>query len=419
MNVMLASIQWAMFIVAGSIVAPLTIGFAYHLPLGEIGSLLQRCLFVIGIGSFIQIVRGHKLPIVEGPAGLWWGVFLIFGNFASSLHINEYEILQSLEMGLLISGLFLLILGFFHRIEKMKSIFTPMVTGTYLFLLMIQLSGPLIKGILGIDYLKPYIDYKVALGSLLTLGITVLLGKSSYPKVRSFSILYGMIFGWILFKILGIIKPLSIEFDQGFSAPSLFYWGPPKMDIGIVIISIITALLLLSNLIASMEVVKRSLGDLSVLDYNRAGWVMGINQILAGIFSTLGFVPVTTSAGFIITTKIKEKLPFIIGSMIVVFISFFPPITLFFSSIPTPVGYAVTFLPFSNLIVMALREYEKMKGEDERFIAAVSIIVGVGAMFISSESLKYLPRFLAPLFNNGLMMGVITSMVLQEINKKS
>src|SRR5699024_12044319 len=55
-----------------------------------------------------------------------------------------------------------------------------------------------------------------------------------------------------------------------------------------------------------------------------AGIVSGINQILAGLFSTVGSVPISGTASFIESTKQFLRLPFIIGSLLVVIVSFFP-----------------------------------------------------------------------------------------------
>lgn len=415
MKVVFASIQWAIFILANSVVAPISVGAVFHLNPGEIASLLQRCLFVLGAGSLIQVLFGHKLPIPEGPAGLWWGVFLIFGNFAISMNLDPHLILRNIEMGLLLSGFLFIIMGLFKAIDKIKQIFTPIVTGTYLFLLVAQLSASFIKGIMGVGYLSNNVDAKVAIPAIVTLIVTATLSMSRKPIIRSFSILYGIVFGWILFWILNITKPILNSDVVFFSIPEIFAFGMPKIDGGIILTSIITALLLLSNLIASVEVVKKVSESKEEPNYNKASFFMGINQILAGVFSSVGFVPVSSAAGFITTTKIKDKLPFIGGALLILIISFFPPVTLFFASLPVPVGYATIFLAFSNLIVMALKEYSTVLDDSSRLsIIGCSLMIGIGSMFVPVEALKTVPKFLTSVLNNGLILGVITCIILEQ-----
>ncbi len=415
MKSVLASIQWAVFILAGSIVAPIAVGDAFQLPIVEIAGLLQRSFFVIGIGSLIQGLWGHKLPIAEGPAGLWWGVFMVFAGFSVAMQLDTYETLQTLQMGLLISGALFIFMGIFGLINKIRVIFTPMVTGIYLFLLVAQLSAPFIKGIMGVGYLTPNIDGKVFFPALAILIFTILLSKSPYPMIRSYSILYGIVVGWILFKVLGIVKPIDMEASSIIALPKLLEWGTPKLEVGIIITSIITALLLLSNLIASIEVVKKQVDNQEKVNNDKAGVFMGVNQILAGLFSTIGFVPLSTSAGFISTTRLKEKGSFIIGSLLILLISLFPPITLFFASLPPPVGYATTFLAFSNLIIIAFNEFSNITHDSSKVqILAISLMIGLGAMFVPSTALKNVPSFLISIVNNGLILGVITCILLEQ-----
>lgn len=414
------SFQWSIFILAASIVGPLSVGAAFNLNQVEIAALMQRAFFVLGLGTLIQVYFGHKLLIPEGPAGLWWGVFLIFAGLSSTMNIDKYSTLRSLEMGLILGGVLFIILAISGLMNKIKKIFTPLVTGTYLLLLMAQLSGSFVKGILGIGYLREDVDPKVAVLSIITLIITGIFSKSKNANLRSFSILYGIFIGWILFYIFGVTKKTSYDAVKLFSVPKVLAFGVPEFQLSVVLVSLITALLLLSNLIASVEIIKKVMNDKEEANFNRSGFVMGINHIIAGMFSTVGFVPVSSSAAFIETTGIKEKRPFILGSLIILLMSFFPIITVFFASLPVPVGYATVFIAFASLIGLAIKEYMSA-GLDENnlFIISVSLFIGMGSMFIPSSALKQLPSFLLSILNNGLILGVLACIFIEQaLNKK-
>jgi len=414
MKSVLASIQWMIFILASSIVAPIAIGDAFQLSTFEIAGFLQRSLFVIGVGSLLQTLFGHKLPLAEGAAGLWWGVFLVLAGFGASMNIENYEILQSIEMGLIISGCLFIVMGAFGLVDKIKKIFTPMVTGIYLFLLVAQLSSSFLKGIMGIGYLAPDLDVKVFLSSLAVLILTVLFSKSRYTFIRSYSILYGVIIGWILFLILGITKPVDVTAAANIiELPEILPWGIPKFDAGVVLTSVVTTLLLLSNLIASIEVVRKQL-DYPEVNNNRAGFVMGINHILTGLFSSVGIVPLSISGGFIAATRLKKRNAFIVGSALIILISLFPSVTMFFASLPSPVGYAATFVAFSNILIMAFNELSSINDSSRKQILAVSLMFGIGSMFIPSAAFKYVPGFLISVLNNGMIVGVIICILLEQ-----
>ena len=196
--------------------------------------------------------------------------------------------------------------------------------------------------------------------------------------------------------------------------PEIFVWGLPKFDFGIVLTSVFTSLLLLSNLIASMEVVDRVVEQKEKLNYNRAGFIMGCNQMLSAVFSTVGFVPVSLAAGFIKTTNIREKRPFIIGSALILGISFFPIITMFFASLPTPVGYAAIFIFFQYGRIGFKRICFSGPTETNLLIIGISLLVGIGSMFVPAEALEELPGFLMTLLNNGLILGVLACIFIEQ-----
>ncbi|MED4877460.1 purine/pyrimidine permease [Anoxybacillus geothermalis] len=218
MKLTFSSIQWFIFILAGSVVAPLAIGEAFGLSLREIAGFVQRTFFVIGFVSIIQSVFGHRMPIAEGPAVLWWGVFLVFLGL-NGTNDGTDDVLQSIELGLTISGLLFILLSVFNIIQYVKNLFTPIVTGTYFILLVAQISGSFVKGILGVDYKGPGIDWRVSVTAIFTAVITILFSKSRLKWVSSYSVLFGMLIGWGLFSLFKLTEPHEFELDKMDSNP--------------------------------------------------------------------------------------------------------------------------------------------------------------------------------------------------------
>lgn len=73
-EIVFSTIQWLAFILAGSLVAPLAVGNALHLPPADIAMFMQRTFLLIGVSALLQTLFGHKLPMMEGPAACG-GVF--------------------------------------------------------------------------------------------------------------------------------------------------------------------------------------------------------------------------------------------------------------------------------------------------------------------------------------------------------
>jgi len=406
------------FMLAGSIVAPLAIGTAFQLAPAEIAGLMQRTFFIVGLASLLQVLFGHKLPAVEGPAGLWWGIFIVYAGLVSANVLSVSDGLAQLQLGMMISGLLFVILGILRWMDRMKRLFTPLVVGTYLLLLVAQLSGSFIQGMLGVGYLADRVDLKVAIPALSIFVLAIILSRSSLKILRNYSVLISLFVGWLLFIALGIDQPTNIT-AQFFSIPQLLAWGSPQFSSGMMLTSVFIGLLLLANMIASTSVVEKVLLDqnehVKKVNYNRTSLVMGVNTSLAGLFSAIGCVPISASAGFMLTTKIVSRLPFIIAAILMTASSFFPVVTSVLASIPMPVGYATIFVSFAGMIGIGLKEYQSLAlNEKQLFIIGISLMVGLGSLFVPAETIVSLPAILQTVVNNGLVLGTVTCIVLEQ-----
>lgn len=140
MRLFLSGLQWMMFMIAGAIAAPIAIADVYNLTSIETAELIQSTIIALGIAGFLQGIIGHKLPIHEGPAGLWWSIFTIYASMVGILYTSNIDALQALSGGMIISGVLFILLSAFKLIEKISNLFTPTITFIYLLLLILQLS---------------------------------------------------------------------------------------------------------------------------------------------------------------------------------------------------------------------------------------------------------------------------------------
>ncbi|WP_052350689.1 purine/pyrimidine permease [Paenibacillus gorillae] len=414
MRTLLDSLQWAFFLLTGGLVAPIVVAAAFQLSDAETISLLQRTLAVIGVSSLLQVTLGHKLPILEGPAGVWWGVFILLAaNLTPGA--SGAELLRQMEMGLLLGGVIILLLSAFQVIRYLKKLFTPVVTGTYLLLLIFQFSSPIVKGILGVGYKDPYIHASIAAPAIATLLLTFLCGRSKTAWLRNYSALIGIAAGYGLFLLLGHIPALPKLPDTAILIPQLFAWGAPLFDSGITLTTLVITLPLLINMIAAIVVMEKTIGLEPADRYRRSGIVMGINQVLSGAFSAVGCVSNSHTAGFVASTRMTKRLPFIIGCLLLIVAGFFPFLTAALASVPVPVAFAVIFYSFAHLLSAGLKELGAiLQNEKKLTIVAFSLFAGVGSMFIPAASLAVLPDVLKPILNNGLVVGVLASILLEQ-----
>ncbi|MFD0589456.1 purine/pyrimidine permease [Paenibacillus sp. GCM10027627] len=414
MRTLLDSLQWAFFLLTGGLVAPIVVAAAFHLSDAETITLLQRTLTVIGISSLLQITLGHKLPILEGPAGVWWGVFILLASNLTTAE-SDAELLRQMEMGLLLSGAVILLLSAFRIIGHLRKLFTPVVTGTYLLLLIFQFSSPIVKGILGVGYRDGFIHASIAIPALATLLLTFICGRSKKALLRNYSALIGIAVGYGLFLLNGLIPALPKLPDSAILIPEIFAWGAPLFDTGISLTTLVIVLPLLINMIAAVVIMEKTIGQEPQDRFRRSGIVMGINQMLSGAFSAVGCVSNSHTAGFVASTRMTKKLPFIIGCLLLIVAGFIPLLTAALASVPVPVAFAVIFYSFAHLLSAGLKELASILHDEKKLtVVAISLFAGVGSMFIPASSLAQVPDVLKPILNNGLVVGVLTSIVFEQ-----
>lgn len=122
-----SSVQWLFFIFANTVMVPISVANAFHLPHETMAMMLKVSLVFTGLGCILQGWKGHRYPLMEGHSGLIWGLILNLGLSASSLGMSYSSIGGGVTTGLLLASLVTIILAAFNGISLLQSIFSPMV----------------------------------------------------------------------------------------------------------------------------------------------------------------------------------------------------------------------------------------------------------------------------------------------------
>ncbi|MCP1562392.1 MULTISPECIES: purine/pyrimidine permease [Bacillus] len=421
MKLILGGLQWTAFMIAAAIVVPVAIAQSFHLNHADSAALIQSTFFVLGVAAVIQCLQGHRLPINESPAGLWWGVYTIYGGLTGTVFATFGETLRALQGALLLSAVFFFLFSLFKVIERLAVLFTPVVTGVYLLLLVMQLSQPIVKGLLGIGYLKNSVDGLVFGLAMVVTAAMFIMSRSNVTFLRQYAILLSLAGGWILFAVFGAAKPIQIP-DRVIQLPSLFPFGKPVFDSGLIITSLFITVLLIVNMLASIRVVEAAVkkfgGTVGKRRERPAGFAASISHLLSGLSGGIAPVPISGAAGFIETTKLPSKKPFLLGSVFVMIISMIPLFMNAFASLPSPVGFAVNFVVFSTMAGLAFTEfdsYEKAEQKRIRSIIGLALLTGVGVMFVPESALSGMHPILISLLSNGLVLGTLLAIAIDRI----
>ncbi|TCP63540.1 purine/pyrimidine permease [Baia soyae] len=416
----MGSVQWLVFLLANALALPVVIGNVFHLSHVEVAELMQRTFFIVGLSSLLQGWLGHRLPLLDGPAGIWLGVFIGVGGLASAQGSDLKVTLQSLEFAMIVSGLILIVTGWIGWFQKLLFVFTPLVTGSYLMVLAIQLSGTFLQGALGINKNQPVPH---VLESIVSISVVILVfSLSTWGKgwLKSFAVLIGIVFGWGAFTFIGYHSDAP-SINGWFQLPTPFAWGMPIWSGSMIITGILVSLVLMSNTVASINVVQKTISETTTSSskvLNRAGLMGGVTNLLSSVFSTVGMVPLSVAAGFIRMTGQKERRPFLIACGALALFSFFPIITGFLAQLPGPIAYATLLAAFPTMFGLGLNTVLQEPLDARRMtILGIVISVAVGIMALPEKFFQVMPTIVQNIVGNGLLVGMILSILLELVWK--
>lgn len=415
---LLETIQWFVFLLANAVALPIVIGSIYQLDYIETAGLIQRTFFTVGIASMLQGLFGHRLPIMEIPAGIWVSIFTVMAMTGAEAGGSYTGTLQALEMTMIMTGGFLFLFGAFKVSQKILPIFTPLVTGAFFLFLTVQLSGTLLKGMLGLQGDSGTIQGTTAVLAFLTFFIV--LGLSTFARgwLSSYAVFIGIVIGWVIHRLILGGQMREAEMPV-FSVPELFAFGLPTLEWSLLPMAFITAVISISNIVASITAVKQTVGEgkeNNGVQVDRGTMFSGINTMIAGGMATVANVPGATSAGFIAITGQKRKNPFIYAAILLLFTAFFPPVTRVISSIPSSVANAALMATFVQLVGIAINNFT-LEPLDSRKITIVGIayLFGMGTMFLPAEVFSAMPALVQNLMSNGLLVGTALVIAMEQL----
>lgn len=421
-NKYLSVFQWFIYLLANSIALPIVIGNVFQLSVTEISDLMQRTFFIVGLSSFIQGKFGHKYPIVDGPAGSWVSIFVIFASIGTQQGLTLEETLRTLEWGLIVAGLLLLLLGITKWVQHLLFLFSPIVTGTFLFILAIQLSAVFLKGMVLKDSDTGQIDVVSFILAIFTFFFIIVLSSKAKGWLKNYAILLGILVGWTAFLISGKgNQSVSIFSTDIIKIPEVFPWGLPIITGSVLVTVILFTFLLISNTFAAItaaeEAIPNNKGQFRDR-LNRGTCIGGVSHLFSAVFSTIAVVPLPATSGFVRLTKQYRMVPFLFACGLMVIISLFPSVVGLLASLPLPVASAALLATLIEMLGIAIRSLTKQPLNNRNItIIGTALLFGVGIMFLPDDIFNGLPYIIQHIGKNGLLIGTLLSILFEQLWK--
>lgn len=415
-NIVLA-LQHVIFFVASAVVMPVVVGYALGLSQMEVAETLQRTFFLCGVVSILQTALGHRYPIIDGPAGLWSGLLILMAGTVVSLGKSAEILRTDLEAGMIVGGAVIILLVILGLMNKLIKLFTPLINGVLILLMVLQISPSIVKGMTGITADHAVIDWKSCVVFFFTMFLILFLNMFAGGFIKSIATFIGVLAGWILAYFMGITAKTDLMAGGILSVPKIFAWGRPTFDLGITATCVIAAFVLLSMTFASINGMSEVVGDtVDNKRVNRAIGIHGFATVLAGIFPTIAFMPYVSSTGIVKMTGVAARKPFYLASVLMILMGMIAPFGAFFSGIPNAVGYAALIMIYALIMGQGFNELRKVEFTNrENFIVGISMLIGMGVMFLPSEAFSAMPQVAGYILSNGLIDGMIMAFLLEHV----
>jgi xanthine/uracil permease len=410
-----SSVQWLIFIFANTVVVPISIGTVFEVPQDTIGMMLRCSLILTGVACMFQGWIGHRMPIMEGHSGLLWGVILNLGLTASSMGMSLSTIGGGITTGILLACAFTIVLAACNGLSLFQSLFSPMVMSVYLFLLTFQLIFIFFKGMFPLTK-DGVLDIPLSLLSIGIVILVVIIKLKGSKSISNFSILIGLMIGWILHDLLfmdasqGAIEASSMSF-------TFFPIGEPNLEFGIIGVTFFAVVINLSNTFASIEAAGKLINkETPKHRFRNSIYVTSVFTAIGSGFGLVPYTPFTSSIGFLQSTRIFHSKPFLIGGGLLTTIGLVPIFGSFLATMPISVGNAVLFVAYLQLFGTAFSSLNgKTFNSNTIFRLAAPVLVGISIMNISPTVFSDIPLYIQPFISNGLIIGVLLSVTLEKL----
>ena len=367
----------------------------------------QKLFAVMGIAGFVQVVWGHRLPIVVGPAAV-----LLVGVMASLAASAEVSAIYS---SIAIGGVLITLLTIGGLMRYVQRIFTPRIVVVILMLIATTLA-PTIKNLV----FPAHASHNEHLFGLLfaVVGVVLMVVANRNLKGVAKSLVIPMAL------VVGSIAYFAI-FDAPQHVSSAASWRGLLIDgfvfdWSLVVAFVICYIALAINDIGSIESLGGMLGIKDMDQRMKRGVrITGVMNIVAGSMGVLGPVNYSMSPGVIASTGCASRYALIPATLMLVVCALFPDVIWVLTAIPSPViGVILLFLMGTQLAA----SFEMMQSTRSAATFADALTLGLPIMVALLFQLMpkgVAPDVIQPLVGNGFAMGVIVVMIMEHVINRS
>ena len=387
---------FAMF--AGNITVPIIVAGVFGSTTAEKIFLIQMALFVAGVATIIQTVGyksiGSRLPIIQGTSFAFIPIILPFKAVG----------LGAVLTAAFIGGIFQMWIG--KMLKPIRHMFPPLVTGIVVLMIGVSLLkvGFMYAG--GGGWLmnnKPEIFGNVnhLFISFTVLVVALIAHQKGKGMVSSASILIGIIAGYIVAMLLGMINYGKIASAEWFAFPMPFQYGIDFVW-GIVILMLFMSIVTTIETIGDISATTMGGANREATDKELSGGIMadGLGTAFGAMFNALPNTSYSQNAGLVAFTGVISRHVGTIAGIILILLGLFPKLGGIIASMPESVIGGAAIIMFGLITAAGIKLISQSEmNQRTMLILALSLSFGIG--------LSLLPQFVAHIPDFGIQLKLL------------
>ena len=431
MSISLA-LQHLVAMIVGCVTPAIIIANALGLPQSERVLLIHVSLVMSAVTTLIELFPiggklGSGLPVMFGISFAYLpSMQAIVGGGGD---------IATIAGAMVVGGIVAAVVGVF--VKKIRRFFPPIITGTVVFTIGLSLYPTAINYMAGgagntyeVVVLRKGLTSALVHGSwqnwavaAFTLIVVMVMSNKGKGICKLAAILLGMIAGYIVAAVLGMVDLSEVRDAAWFSLPQFMHFGI-KFEFSA---CIALALLFAINAIQAIgDLTATTVGGLNrePTDQELQGGIVtyGLTNVLSAFFGSLPTATYSQNVGIVTTNKVVNRVVFALAGGFLLLAGLIPKFSAILTTIPQCVLGGATITVFSTIAMtgMKLIASETISPRNTT-IVGLSAALGVG-ISQSSSALSQFPESITIIFGKtpvviATIMAVLLNLILPQENK--
>ena len=380
--------------------------------------LIQAALVMSALTTFIQL-----FPLVKnGPVAIGSGLPVIMGiSFAyvptMQAIAGDFNIATILGAQI-VGGIVAIIVGTF--IKQIRKFFPPLITGTVVFAIGLSLYPTAINYMAGGTGSSSYGSWQNWLVAIITLIVVTTLNHYGKGIWKLSSILIGIIVGYIVALVFGMVDFSSVASATFFQLPRPLHFGIEIEPSSCVAIGVLFAI---NSIQAIGDFSATTTGGLDRMptDEELNGGIVayGISNIFCAFFGGLPTATYSQNVGIVSSTKVVARRVFASAAGILLVAGLIPKFSSILTTIPSCVLGGATVSVFASIAMTGVKLITASPmNYRNTTIVGLAIALGMG-ITQANAALASFPAWVTTIFGKSpVVLATIVAILLNLVLPK-